>query len=309
MITDTKNILSLLLLNLLAILVSGLNFGLVYQDSLAYVELVNWFKGDGLLVPPFCYRPAIPFIASILPFEPIFSISILSLIFLLALTTMIYLICLQVGASWKAAFVATTLATISHSVFSYGAVALIDTSYIFFVALAVFFMLYPRTQNNRFLILATIMIGVFFKESAVIASLAYLFYKRDWRQVPLFTIGPALAYVASRLTVGVLLIENAQDFWIPSIERFIAQVVPGITRFLFLGLASFAWLLLLVPYVKIPAIHRDWFLAVGGAMGLLMLFAMTAASFDSRFIWPLFLGLTPLTALYLSVFKERSEEP
>ncbi len=304
---DRKDLPGLFLLLFLATLISSFNFGKVYEDSLSYLELVGWFHGAGQLIPPFCYRPAIPFIASILPFDPVFSISAISMIFLLALTVMIYLLCLQVGASRPSAFVATALATVSHIVLEYGAVVLLDSSSVFFMALAVYLMLHPKTRDKWFLILAVIIIGVFFKEETALAAVAYILYRRNWRQLPIFVIGPALGYLCCRLIVGVLQIEGAKDIWIPSLNTFLIRI-PYIIYSLSWGLVTFAWLILLIPFVRIPKETLSWLLAVGCSMASLMVFAMAAASFDGRFIWPVFLMLAPLAALCLDYVKMKLEK-
>ncbi len=301
---ERKDISILFPLYIVAILISSIGFGRIFEDSISYLALVDWFRGGGELVPPFCYRPTIPLIASFLPIDPVLSISIISLGFLLALTTMIYLICVQIGVSKQSAFIATLIATISYPVMTYGAVVLLDSSYIFFMSLAVYLMLHPKTRDKWYIILVVIMVGVWFKESAAFASLAYIFYRRNWRQAPFFIIGPALSYVGCRLFIGMLTMEGAQDFWIPRLGHFI-EGLPLTAQYLGVSLVGFSWILIAFLFSKIQKEHYRWLLSVGGAMSLLSVYAMTSASFDGRFVWPVYLMLTPLAGLIIDDLIEK----
>ena len=303
-VSNKKHARSLFFLISLAILVAVNSFGKLYPDSNAYLALIN-----GELIPPFCYRPMIPSIASLFTTPPIFTIALLNTGFLLALTIVLYMICVQVGATPNTAVIATTAATISNPVIFYSTAVLVDVSYIFFVALAILLMLHPRTKDKWYLILAIICLGVFFKESAAIGSVIYLLYTKKREHIPAFVLGPTFAYLGCRLSVGVLLMDGAKDFWFPSLDFLF--MLPQIFLILFLNLMTFIfifiWIILLLPSVHISVPQLDWVMPIIAGTGALMLYAMTSASFDGRFVWPLFLAFTPLTAVALAGFGKQKE--
>ena len=300
-----RHTIPILFLGVLASLVALNPFGKLYPDSLAYLAYIN---GD--YIPPFCYRPMLPTLASLF-LDHVFGFVVVNSIFLIALTLVLYFICVQVGVSPSIAVISTTIATISSPVLFYSTAVLVDVSYIFWVALMILSMLHPMTKDKPWISLLFVCVGVCFKESAMIGSLIYLLYTKRKEYIPAFLLSPIVTYVLCRLNVGFLFMDNAQDFWFPRLDFLF--MLDKIFYTIFLHLMGFIYVLFwigliyLVNSVQLPKI--DWFLPIFVSTVGLMVYAITSASFDGRFVWPVYLALTPLVAvLYENLRTRRTEQ-
>jgi hypothetical protein len=267
---------------IVAELTSGI--GHIYPDSKHYVALVDFFKGitNNDLTQPFMYRIALPLIASFLSFffEQTTAITILSLVFTMAFLAVIFEICVDFGNGPFESMLATTLVAIAHPTAYYGSAPLVDSAWMFFIALAILLM---------------------FKESVMFVVIVFFFYSLFHDRVIYDAIKNSI--LVGVLAIGtyvlcILLMEpNYIIRWIPNF----GSVVWLSDRLVDILLYS---LILFVPYLFLGVIWRDkinirtrWLLisTIGGLFPLILISAFGAA-FATRFIWPLYIGFAPVVA-------------
>jgi hypothetical protein len=286
---------------IVAELTSGI--GHIYPDSKHYVALVDFFKGitNNDLTQPFMYRIALPLIASFLSFffEQTTAITILSLVFTMAFLAVIFEICVDFGNGPFESMLATTLVAIAHPTAYYGSAPLVDSAWMFFIALAILFMVRYKGVSIPFIL--TVCVGVMFKESVMFVVIVFFFYSLFHDRVIYDAIKNSI--LVGVLAIGtyvlcILLMEpNYIIRWIPNF----GSVVWLSDRLVDILLYS---LILFVPYLFLGVIWRDkinirtrWLLisTIGGLFPLILISAFGAA-FATRFIWPLYIGFAPVVA-------------
>jgi len=148
-----------------------------YSDDMAYVGLVEYFRGEEnpLVMEPFSYRIFVPYVASKLPFSPLTSINILNLIGLLLTVFSIKSILEYFSYPKVVNVVVGLIYAVSFQVFYYTGIGLVDPFLCGAIGLSVVFVI----KNQYFLALILAIIAAFTKEPVVLLfPFVFLFYMK-----------------------------------------------------------------------------------------------------------------------------------
>lgn len=299
---DLLLMLFLIPVTLLAIIGGTLLFAYNYPDSEKYLLLVRFFRGDAVkteLLAPWCYRPGLPLLVAVLPFDPTLGFKTLNAMFLLVVAWCFYLLCREFHRSPFSCFLLSFACTFSHPAMGYGAVVLVETPAIAFTALAALLTVKSESSGRWKTTLMVISVGTAFKETVIFASFAYLLVTRRKDLILPFLALPASVYAACRF----LLDPNQAGvgfLWPIHFRNLIEH--PNTTLYM-LG----ASILIFVPFVIIaliggtnPAERKSslrWLRTTFFALLGIPLMGLFMGAFTSRFIWPLYISLAPMTAM------------
>ncbi|MFX1263991.1 MAG: hypothetical protein ACFFH0_01315 [Promethearchaeota archaeon] len=279
---------------LVDIVVSVPRFGYVYPDSLYYFDSVDFFRGilaGTELTAPFCYRPALPALAAILPIDPVLTFSIVNLAFVILLSWVILLLAMEFGLSDFSAFLASLVCSASLANLFYGSVVLVDPGALFFLALAYHQMM--KNGDDK-LIAVLFALGVLYKEVALVGVLAFLIHRRlrGWY----WMILPIAVYGALRLLIPS---GNPGFLWTFHLDN-LTSVAPATVRTFAFGLGPHVLLFLiglLMGKGEFQSKARKWLVSLGIPGIGYMILGLFFAHFDVRFLWPLQLSMVPLIGI------------
>ena len=280
----------LVVIVLIVILVSFPRFGYEYPDSRYYFDVVSFFQGSlsgNNLTAPFCYRPLLPLISSIFPFESRYVFAAINLCFMIFISWMLFFIAKNFGSSDFISFLTASLFSVSLVVLFYGAVALVDPGAIFFLSVVYYLMI---KNNNGIQIALFLTIGVLFKEVALVGVFAFLLYNklRGWQ----WTIFPIATYALLRF---VMPSGNPGFIWMFHLGNFV-DVGSATLRTFLLGLGPYILFLLFgIFFFKSETnvnLNR-WLLSLGVPSLCYIFIGLFFAHFDVRFIWPVYFAMLP----------------
>ncbi len=286
---------ALILLACIAVVSSLLRIGWIYPDSNRYLLLVSFFRGEILgtdLVSPFCYRPLLPLIAAVIPITPEITFAIFNIIFLIGLSWVILYITMEFNYSLFISFITSAVCTASWVVAYYGAAVLVDTGAMLFLGIGLLLTLREAPKEQISLVLV---IGVLFKEIALIGGIAHFLYsKRREIMVPLL---PIATYLILRFTIPS---GNSEFTWLFHLGNF-TEIINETIRTLVLTLGLFSFLIMIGMIWRRENLEtygkfQRWVLFVGlPSLGIFLL-GLFFASFDARFVWPLYFAMIPIAA-------------
>ncbi|MFW9805149.1 MAG: hypothetical protein ACFFFK_00305 [Candidatus Thorarchaeota archaeon] len=291
---EPKILFILILIACAVVAMSIPRFAYVYPDSSYYLDLVSFLSGTlsgSELTAPFCYRPLLPLIASVLPFPEELTFAVVNLIFLVLIGWIIFYMALKRNPSPLIALVTTLAFVVSLMYIFYGAVVLVDPGAVFFLILAYYYMTEDGASKRIALFLT---LGVFFKEVALIGVLSYLLYARFkewWLMIP-----PAGVYAILRLVTPS---GNPGYVWTFHLQNLTTNLFGTMKTFAY-GMGPFL-ILLLFAYL----LHRrtliengdgKWLISTGLPALAYLVLGLFFAHFDVRFLWPTYLMIVPLCA-------------
>ena len=285
--------------------------GKIFNDSQMYVKYVDYFRKSVVvqeLSVPYVYRPAIPFLASFLPFRPMTSINLIN-VFLLSIglwMLCVFLHTLRFGSN--AIIVGGAMYVISFPIFYYGSVGYVDASIIAFFILGI-----TAIYNQKWFYFACILFtGALVKESIIIllpVALAYLIFSRQkWKWKFLLFV---IAFLLPSIIVRIIFSELGTHAWIPSTELLIdnLRLRAVLSNVLTLGIPGFISMFVFKYSKDILRIRGKEFyypLLTGCVFCLLFIgYSFVSAYADGRPMWTSYIFTIPLslTVLERSKFK------
>jgi len=285
-------------------------------DAPQYETMVKVFRGSASLEevdPPFRNRILLPFLASFLPFGPMESMQLVNFFFSVGLGMIFFRYMRSFSFNAADSLLGVVLLLFSQPFVVYGTKPLTDVSSLFFIVLA---LLLIRTKIKWALASASICLGVMSRETVIFVLPVFLYYaaRSESRKALAWILGLLpIAVVFSVRVLSTLAVPSdggsadLGHYWLPSIDLTISNV-KRMVDFDNLGSTAFGTWLAILPFVPllIPAFRKkeaipifdrsqkEFLLVTSIFMGLLMLYGLTAAYFDSRFVWVLYPVLVPV---------------
>lgn len=146
---------------------AGLKPGVFPPDTYQYMNFVEYFRHTmpiDSIGPPFSFRPAAPYLASLLPYDSLTGIDIVNVISLFLAVICIFYILKKYSFSFGFCIAGCLLFIFSFPVFYYGAVGYIDSPAIFMVCL----ILAATVYKKYYLLPLLLLIAPFTKEGTMV---------------------------------------------------------------------------------------------------------------------------------------------
>ena len=266
-------------------------------DAFEYTALVEYLRGEGAaerLTAPFVYRPLVPWLASVLPAEPLTAMNLVNVaaIYLAVIVLFRLQRCCGASPGWSAA--GCLLFTFSFPMFYYGTIGLVDPVLVCCVSMAA----YSLARERLLWFYLAFIAGLLAKESAVIllpVAVSYLALN------PRGTARQVIAHAAALLGIFLILsfltrvlypADSPAYVWEPAWNR----IAMNATR-----LKTWASLLLSLGIPGALGLYaatqwkQGWFqcrraqfipYVIGIGMSLLLFaYAFVSAYADGRFVW------------------------
>ncbi|MFW9845605.1 MAG: hypothetical protein ACFFD6_02570 [Candidatus Thorarchaeota archaeon] len=264
-------------------------FGTPTLDGTMYVNMVLAFRGEigfHTIDAPFTYRPMTPFLASLLPFSPEFSISFLNTLFCVIMVLTIYWTCRELDIDDDSSFKASIAFAISWNILLYGSAVHIDTGLVMCWSLFIL----AAIREEKFVVLLSIgIVAVLFKEVALVMSLSIMPSSKIKGMIVLSvqtTIALAIRFI---MALGTAWEGTFGYLWWIDISRNLNLAVL---------IESFFSLALIVPisylgYINSKNYHLLQFIVPAF---LVIIIGFLYGAFCGRFIWMFQVALAPLFA-------------
>src|SRR6185503_5853780 len=139
-------------------------------DVEGYIRLTDYFRGQApadSMIPPFCYRPLVPYVASYLPIDSQSAINVVNLVCLLLAVFALDRLLLRLRLGDRARMIGCLLLTVSFPTFYYGAIGFIDPAALLVVTLAS----YVTVRGSWAALAAIVVLGVLVKETNALVAL------------------------------------------------------------------------------------------------------------------------------------------
>lgn len=275
-----------------------------FPDSEKYLLLVSAFRGEIPLnetIAPFSYRPLIPGLAAIQPFDPALFIATLNFCLLFVLAYIMYRIPKDFGFGPFSSVVAAGLCMVSWPVMQYGSAVLVETPFMVMLALGVYAIMKKWSFET---ILFILVLGVAIKETALLLALVWFLQSERPRLVLVASTIPVMLHLFGRFvfrdTIG-----GSSWTWDLGATNLLRPYAA-------LDVFFFALFLVIIPVLAAVYFRKRytwfcmenkyletviWFIGVGIPLGLLIPITYFFAYFSVRFVWPMYLGLLPIMSL------------
>lgn len=276
-------------------------------DSAEYEQLVRFIRHEVPkegLEAPFCYRPIVPLIASVLPLQPNTSMNVVNAaLLLLSLLILHNILSLPGVQPWKR-LLGDGLFVFSFPLFYYGTIGGVDPGALFILTIG----LWAILQDRPVATLAIIAIGVLVKETSVLLIPVWLtrllLQGKPLRHVVSYGACAATSVILASWAIRTAAPESTY-VWVPSLKRLIFNSTRSrswVSMLLSFGAPGVLCLLALArskPWRETDERTFLWPLAMGfaGALGLTALAWMTAHA-DGRFMWLSYPFTIPLAMKY-----------
>jgi hypothetical protein len=293
-------------------------------DVAGYVRLTAYFRGQApadSMIPPYCYRPLVPLLASALPWNPLTSIDVLDIACLLLTLVLLDRLLLRAGYGTRARTLGGLLFAASFPTFYYGAIGFVDPA----VLLTLTGMALAAIGGRPLAFTIWFVAGVLVKETnAVMAALPGVWAwargepRRSLARAAIARVAP-LALLALALVAGIRMLAPFPEpgwLWRPSaaavLENF-SRPRALLSLVLTLGLPAAAGIAALATGRAARALspwHLRFFLAASGLAAALYLYSLTAAYADGRVIWGAYPFLIPVAvAMGVPISREPAPVP
>lgn len=285
-------------------------------DSPAYMEYVEYFRGNIDLPPPnpYSYRPIIPFLSSLIPFDAMTSINLVNIGFLMLALLFLILTMKHFKVPDERILLASFLFSISFPVFYYGAVGIIDSIAIFSIALGVF-LIY---KEQYWLVFISIFLFAFGKET-IIALIPIIFLHLAWdnkklKKAFLYSLIASAVYLLASVVChkffGNTQLEDVSPAF--SLDTFLSNIqrprtwLSGALSLGLPGLISLYYLIIMLKNKNIEQLKKLTTPYLGIVMFIcLYLISMLSAYSDGRFIW----GAAIFSCLIVAIYQPVSGNP
>lgn len=325
---NKRDFLYLAVLSVLTFVLAMKWFPRTTPDSAYYLELVEIFRGNlplATATPPYCYRPLMPLIVSLFPTDAVLTFCSINVLLSLVLAWVTYFLAKTFDVSEFGAFVATGISSVSIMTISLGSVALTDMPAMVCMGIA---LVGIQKRWNPIAITAFLIIGVAFKEVAILAAVAWVIiafveahhprrtwnwnwretwfwnWRRWWSRTAMAIVGLLIVvgvYLNIRslwATVGVQV--NAASFWRWNhLWNFINRpdgVIDSFWLGFMLWIPAFCVVGVLWLCGKRFGSASGWLWQTGAPFLALMFVGLFTAYFSLRFIWPLYFSMAPIVA-------------
>ncbi|HMI30744.1 MAG TPA: hypothetical protein VK527_03325 [Candidatus Limnocylindrales bacterium] len=271
-------------------------------DVEGYVRLTEFFRGHtpaDSLIAPFCFRPLVPFAASVLPVDAPSAVNVINLLCLMLTVLALDRILSFLGYAVRARTLGCLLFIVSFPTFYYGTIGFVDPAAVMFVTLGIYAVL-----KGRWVLLGAItVLGVLAKETVGIVALLPILRTR--RQI-------ALAALLSGLAVLTLawvraLLPGHHFLWLPSLRTILDNAARPRTYLTFLLTVGPLLALALAGAWKrrlTPGSHFFW---AGFALALAVyVYSLFSTYADGRSVWTAVPFLVPLA---VSLFARADANP
>ncbi|MEX0966108.1 MAG: hypothetical protein WD077_02645 [Bacteroidia bacterium] len=282
------------------------------NDSAYYEAMVSYFRSGKIferLSDPFVYRPLLPFLASLLPFDPLTAINLMNVIFLFLSVLLLQLISVHFRFSLVLALLGNLFFVLSFPLFYYGTIGLIEPGLIFLLLTSLYFSIKGKFIENMLLFLP----GILMKETFIIAlPVLWIYMYRHQVSVKkafFLNIG-----ILALITVSMLIARNwspagglyvwsfQPQFFLDNVSRsrtwisgLLALGIPGIISLLGIAWQGRSWLIQHFP------LYAGLFLSV-----LLFFYSIMSAHSDGRFLWLSYPYTIPLALFTIRAWKENA---
>ncbi len=289
---------------------TGVAPGEMPPDQKNYYNFTEYFKGRkelNTVSEPFTYRPLLPFIASLLPFDAMLSMSIVNTLANLFTLLLIYLILKELQFSFALRAAGLLLYIISFPLLYYGSSGFLEPTANLFIYLIV----YLTLSQRMILLIPAFILASAAKEVSIIAlpfalSYFWMIYRHDKNKLKKSMTILTVSFIMFVLTN--IIIRNHFDtgnsyIWSPTFETAIGNLKRAKTYLSFLlgfGFPGIFSMLYLVKYkekVLSPEI-LPWFIGMIFAI-MLSVYSVIAAYSDGRFIWTGYPFMITLSIYYL----------
>ena len=294
-------------------------------DAAYYISNVEYFRSDRIsaeLAAPFNERLLVCFAAAGLPFDPMTSINLVNVLFLLAAVYFLYKTMLIFEISDDLLWSGLYIFVFSFPTFYYATIGYVDSG----VLLMIFFGNYGIWKNNPWIFLIAVVLGTLAKEGIIIivpVAVAYGYSSRKLRWY-LFGIAGLLLYLLIWGAVKHYMPKTHGNtpvlYWMPNNWRIIANL----SRFSFYFSSLFSYgipgILLVYLFIKnksevLKDMRTDLPLLAGFAGGFgLWIYGIFSAYADGRFFWisacfPILLSLRWIKRYGFDEFCKPTEQP
>jgi hypothetical protein len=280
-------------------------------DSKHYVNYIDYFKGrvgKSELEEPYIYRPLVPYLASLLPFDAMTSLNVLNLLFMIATLFFLVLTLNALFIRHSYLILSGILFVFSFPTFYYSTIGYLDPV----VLLIIMSSIYAMTIKAYIILPAIILAGGFSKETTLIIIPVYFVYmlvNKERRTVGLVYFAVSVVMYLSAVYISRHVVSPIQtNFqWMPSLERFfynIARVRTWGSFMLTFGIPGLLSLLILVRLLYKKSYNLlvnllPYFCGIAVSV-LLFVYSLFSAYSDGRFIWPAVLFSILILAIYLN---------
>lgn len=278
-------------------------------DVEQYVTYTEYFRGveddDSQLKGPFSYRPLIPLLASIFPFDPLTSINIVNILFLLAGLYFIIEILKIYKFKGNYLFLGGILFVYSFPVFYYGTSGYIDSVLVAFVAVGTYFIL----KEKLFYFILTFIFGMAVKETIIILIPVFVIYMFVQNRLSLiykfiFTIAIISVYFIISIVLRKFTPGGASYLWYPSFHTLgnnLLRIKTYWSIALTFGVPGIGVILYFYHlYNRKIKFTNEAPLIAGFLIAILIsIFSLFAAYADGRHLWTSYPFTIPLSLLYL----------
>ena len=254
------------------------------------------------------WRPLFPFIASLIPFSAITSLSLLGVlsIFISVIILKRNLQLMQIPE--KNIYKAIYIYIFSFPSFYYTTIGYVDPGLIMMLTLGLYFCL----SHRLFLFMIVIFFGVFMKEGIIILIPVLFFYlyklNKNLIHISIITFVAIMLFIGLSLVIRENAINSSQSyqlFWSPSIEMIYYNINRPNSWLSFFAVMGVPIFIILKNYKKINLlISKNMFvvpLISGVFMSVLMYcFAFTSTVADGRTLWASYPFIIPLSALLMN---------
>lgn len=268
-------------------------------DSYNYVQYVNYYNGDDVseeITKPYTYRFLVPLIASLLPFDSFTSLNLINLSCEILTVLFLMYIFGAMGFSEKVQLIGGLIFAVSFPVFYYGVVGLLDAPAIFLITLGIYLVL-----KSKFVPLALVLIiGAMVNEKSILLIpfyFAFVLKAKNFKNALIQTSILAILFVTTNLIVRKLTINaDSQFIWTISLDSLFYNLgrIRTYISLLLTGGIPLALLLYSLPRFQ-KGENPNFALLFGVLMVVIMiLYSLTAAYTDGRFMWYIYPFALPL---------------
>lgn len=284
-------------------------------DVEQYEKYVEFFRGDyslkDELEAPFSYRPFVPFLASLLPFDALSSINIVNLLLLLfgiiyLIKTLKYLMFAE-----RVVTISVLIFVVSFPVFYYTTSGYIDASLIGIILILNYYLI----KRNSYLVVITFLLAILVKETILVtmpAILVFIFIDENKKNKFFKILSIIVLYFITESIVRYFAPSKTFYLWKPSfeiIEYNLVRVKTYLSFILTFGISGvFSFLYLFKKQKQSISKQMLSFLYVGLFSGILLwIYSFFTAHADGRHIWITYPYSVLLSSFYLQEFFDREK--
>ena len=285
------------------------------EDAGHYIRYVEFFRGIPIARPipaPITYRLFVPFVASLLPFDPMTAINILNIFSLLAGLFFLNLLLRYLQFSFSRQVIGSLLFIFSFPPFYYGAIGYIDPVVICFLTLGVYLIVTEKWLP----LLLLFILSAFVKETLIIllpvTFTALLYHTYPWKKKISLFLGLSLSFLVTYQIIRLYNPAANSFFWWPSTKFLFGNMHRfknwGGGFILGFGLPGFISLGAFSQFTKSSPNKKIWLapLLTGLVMALaLYIYALCSAYVDARFIWTSYPFSIPLALFVLDPIMQK----